>query len=84
MAYVPQVSYRANYVSVPVTAYQPVTSCNPCGAPVTSFVPVTQYRTQVQMVPYTSYRLVYSGAPAVAVQIGQITAKFYDWVFPAP
>src|SRR5947207_3009553 len=28
--YVPQTCYRTVYVNMPVTAYQPVTSCDPC------------------------------------------------------
>ncbi|MGD9646071.1 MAG: hypothetical protein AB7U73_10180 [Pirellulales bacterium] len=68
VTYVPQTAYRAQYVNVPVTAYQPVTSCSPCGGQTTYMQPVTTYRPQVQMVPYTTYRLVYSSlvAPAPA------------------
>lgn len=67
VAYVPQTSYRVQYVSVPVTTYRPVNSCNLCSGTQTTYMqPVTSYQTQAQMAPYTSYRLVYSAALPVA------------------
>lgn len=59
--YVPQTCYRTQYVSVPVTSYRPVTSCDPCtGCAQTCMRPVTTYMYQARLVPYTSYRIVYS------------------------
>ncbi len=59
--YVPQTCYRTQIVNVPVTAYQPVVASDPCtGCPVTVMRPVTSFVRQVQMVPYTSYRIAYS------------------------
>ncbi len=59
--YVPQTCYRTQMISVPVTAYQPVRSCDPCtGCPVTSYRPVVSYVQRVQRVPYTTYRMVCS------------------------
>lgn len=64
--YVPQICYRTQYVSVPVSTYQPVTACNPCtGLPVTTMRPAINYMRQPQLVPYTAYRVVYS-SPLVA------------------
>ncbi|MBL9122580.1 MAG: hypothetical protein JNG90_03040 [Planctomycetaceae bacterium] len=62
--YVPQTSYRTQYVNVPVTTYKPVSSCGPCGNTQVSYMPVTTYQTQAQLVPYTSYRIVYSNVVA--------------------
>jgi hypothetical protein len=59
--YVPQTSYRTNWVQVPVTSYKPVATTDPCsGCTVTCMRPCTTYRWQAQRVPYTSYRPVYS------------------------
>ncbi len=59
--YVPQTAYRARCVNVPVTTMQPVVSTDPCtGCPVTTYRPMTVYRRQVQLVPYTTYRIVRS------------------------
>lgn len=78
--YVPQTTYRVQYVSAPVTTYRPVvtyravTGADPCtGCPVTTYRPVTAMQPvtccaqRAQLVPQTSYRLVYSN-PAQAVQ----------------
>ncbi len=68
--YVPMTCYRREYVNVPVTTYQPVTACDPCtGYPVTTMRPVVGYATQARLVPYTTYRVVYS-APAVMPAAG--------------
>ena len=59
--YVPQTSYRTNWVQVPVTSYKPVATTDPCsGCTVTCMRPCTTYRWQAQRIPYTSYRPVYS------------------------
>jgi hypothetical protein len=59
--YVPQTCYRQECVQVPVTVMQPSTSCDPCSCcPVTTMRPVTVMQQQVRMVPYTTYRIVYS------------------------
>ena len=72
VSYVPQTCYRTQYVTVPVTTCRPVLSCNPCGGcPVTTMRPVVTNVQKAVLVPYTTYRLVYSNAvqtcaPAVA------------------
>ncbi len=59
--YVPQTSYRTVCRRVPVTTCQAVTCSDPCtGCPVTTYRPITTWTTQSQLVPYTTYRLVYS------------------------
>lgn len=59
--YVPQTYYRQQCSYVPVTTYRPVTTYDPCtGCPVTAYRPLVVYRPQVTLVPYTSYRIVYS------------------------
>ncbi len=59
--YVPQTCYRTVYRQVPVTTHQAVTRCNPLtGCPVTCYYPVTRWVRQARLVPYTTYRLVYS------------------------
>ncbi len=56
--YVPVTAYRTQVCNVPVTAYRPSTSCDPCtGCPTTTYRPVTTYMRQVRRVPYTTYRL---------------------------
>ncbi len=69
VSYVPQTAYRTVYSPVPVTTLSPVTSCDPCsGCPTTSMVPTTTYVQRPVVVPYTTYRPVYSTyyAPAPA------------------
>ncbi len=57
--YMPQTCYRAECVSVPVTSYRCVQTCDPCtGCPTTAMQPVTSFMRQVRYVPYTSYRQV--------------------------
>lgn len=59
--YVPQTSYRPQYINTPVTTLRPVVGTDACtGCPVTVMRPVTSIVQQVQMVPVTSYRVVYS------------------------
>ena len=62
-SYVPQTCYRTVYRRVPVTTCRPFTSCDPCtGCPVTAFRPVTTFASRPVLVPYTTYRVVYSQA----------------------
>lgn len=59
--YVQQTYYRAAYVAVPVTAYRPTVTADPCtGCAVTAYRPVTAMTYQTRLVPYTSYRAVYA------------------------
>jgi hypothetical protein len=59
--YVPQTCYRTVYRRVPVTSYRAVTGCDSrTGCPVTSYYPVTTWARQARLVPYTTYRMVYS------------------------
>jgi hypothetical protein len=59
--YVPQTCYRTVYRPVPVTCCQPITGCDPCsGCPVTTYRPVTSWSYQACLMPYTTYRAVYS------------------------
>lgn len=58
--YMPQTSYRTVYRNMPVTNCQTVSGCDPCtGCPVTYYRPVTTYRRAAQLVPYTTYRMVW-------------------------
>jgi hypothetical protein len=66
--YMPQTSFRTVYVNMPVVAYQPVTTANPCtGCATTVMRPVTSYVTQARVVPYTTYRPVVTAAYAPVV-----------------
>ncbi len=57
--YVPQTSYRACYVNVPVTTCQAVCATDPCtGCPVTVMRPVTTCVQQVRYTPVVTYRPV--------------------------
>lgn len=57
--YVPQTSYRAYTVNVPVTTYQCYRVCDPCtGCLTTVRRPVTTYVRQVRYRPVTTYRAV--------------------------
>ncbi|HUT12650.1 MAG TPA: hypothetical protein VMY42_19295 [Thermoguttaceae bacterium] len=59
--YVPQTSYRTVYRNVPMTTYRAFSACDTCtGRPVTTYRPVTTWAYQPALVPYTTYRLVYS------------------------
>ena len=61
--YLPQVSYHTVVQRVPVTVCRPTTCSDPCtGCPVTAYHPVTTWMQQVQLVPYTTYRIVYANA----------------------
>jgi hypothetical protein len=57
-SYVPQTSYRAEVVNVPVTAYRPTVAFDPCtGCATTVYRPVTAFQQQVRYTPVTTYRL---------------------------
>src|ERR1700685_2616328 len=43
VSYMPYTAYRTVYANMPVTAYQPVAACGPCGTPTTVMRPVTTY-----------------------------------------
>jgi len=59
--YVPQTCYRTVYQGVPVTTYRAVAGCDPCtGCPVTAYRPVTSWTYRARLIPYTTYRAVYS------------------------
>lgn len=61
VSYMPQTSYRTVYRAVPVTSYWSGTSCDPCtGCPVTYYRPVTTWTYRATLMPYTTYRAVYS------------------------
>lgn len=79
--YVPQTSYRVQYCPVAVTTYRPVTTADPCtGCQTTCLRPITCYRQQAQLVPYQSYRIVYSTLqPACAVP----ATTYYSATAPA-
>ncbi len=47
-------SFRPSIVSVPVTTFRPVSSCNSCGGVATYMQPVTTFTQQVQYTPQTS------------------------------
>lgn len=74
-SYVPQTSYRTVCRTVPVTSCMAVTSCDPCtGCPVTTFRPVTAYQRSVQLIPYTTYRAVWSN-PCVSPCVSPCTTS---------
>lgn len=61
VTYVPQTAYRTVYRRVPVTTYRPIAVTDACtGCATTALRPVVTYRRQPQLIPYRSYRLVYS------------------------
>jgi hypothetical protein len=61
--YVPQTYYRTVYRQVPVTTYGAFSGCDPCtGCPVTYYRPVTSWAYQAALMPYATYRIVYSDA----------------------
>ncbi|MBN1589133.1 MAG: hypothetical protein JW888_06440 [Pirellulales bacterium] len=65
--YVPQTSYRTVYRMTPVTTCQAVCGCDPCtGCPVTAYRPVTSYQRCAQLIPYTTYRMVWSNPCATS------------------
>ena len=60
-SYVPQTAYRSVLRTVPMTTCRPVTCCDPCtGCPVTTYRPITSYVRTTQLIPYTTYRRVWS------------------------
>lgn len=75
--YVPQTCYRTQWVAVPTTTMRPVTSYDPCtGCPVTCLRPMVSYVQRPRLIPYNSYRIVYSN-PAGSGCCGQSTASYY-------
>lgn len=64
VSYMPYTAYRTVYTNMPVTAYQPVAACGPCGTPTTVMRPVTAYALQPQLVPFTTYRPVVTSVNA--------------------
>lgn len=70
-SYVPQTYYRPVMRRVPMTTYRPVTACDPCtGCPTTYCCPQTAWVNRVQMIPYTTYRAVWTNRCAPAVSYG--------------
>jgi hypothetical protein len=63
---VPQTNYRTVYQPMPVTSYQPASTCGPCGNQVTAMRPVVTYRVQPQVMPYTVNQPVYAPATSYA------------------
>jgi hypothetical protein len=60
-SYVPETAYRAVSRVVPTTTCMPVTYCDPCtGCPVTCYRPMTSLVRTTQLIPYTTYRTVWS------------------------
>lgn len=63
--YVPQTCYQTAYRTIPMTSYQAFNTCDPCtGCPVTTLRPVVTYRRAAQLVPYTTYRMVWQNTPS--------------------
>jgi len=61
--YIPRTCYRTVWVSVPVTTYRPVNTCDPVtGCQVTCMRPCTSMTWQARRVPYTTFRAVYRPA----------------------
>lgn len=68
--YVPITCYRTEYRPGPVTTCQAVTCIDPCtGCPTVSYRPATSWAYRPQLVPYTTYQIVYM-APAVSASAG--------------
>ena len=67
----PTAVYRALYQPAVATAYQPVyqpaAPCTTCASyGVTTYRPAFGWTYQARLVPYTTYRPVYTAAPVVA------------------
>jgi hypothetical protein len=84
--YVPTTFYRAVPVQVAQTTLRPVSGVDPCtGCQVTTMRPVTTTVCQQRMVPYSSYRIVYSNpcaTPAASTTYYANTAASYSVVAP--
>jgi hypothetical protein len=64
--YVPQTAYRTVYKTVPVTQYTAFNSCDPCtGCPTVTYKPAVSYVRTRQLIPYTTYRSVWSNSRTV-------------------
>ena len=60
-SYVPQTTFRPVFRSVPVESYLPMVSCNPrTGYRVTTYRPATTWTRQTTLIPYATYRAVYT------------------------
>lgn len=86
--YVPQTCFRQECIQVPVTVMSPTTSCDPCSCcPTTVMRPVTVMQQQVRMVPYTTYRIVYSNpspcATGCATPAAPASTYYYQPTAPA-
>lgn len=69
-SYVPETSYRSVSRLTPMTVCRPVTSCDPCtGCPVTYYRPSTSLVRTTQLIPYTTYRAVWSNPCATSVGV---------------
>ncbi|MBN2473413.1 MAG: hypothetical protein JXB62_02300 [Pirellulales bacterium] len=70
-SYVPQTCYRSVCQTVPVTTCRAITSCDPCsGSRVVTYRPITTWTQQTRLIPYTTYRLVYSNPYAACTPCG--------------
>jgi len=79
--YVPTTFYRTEYRMVPTTTCQAVTYYEPCsGCPMVTYRPVTSWAYRPQLVPYNTYRIVYS-APATTCAAAPMAS--YGVVVPA-
>jgi hypothetical protein len=73
--YVPTTFYRTEYRMVPTTTCQAVSYYEPCsGCPMVTYRPVTSWAYRPQLVPYNTYRIVYS-APATTC-VGAPSASY--------
>lgn len=92
--YLPTTAYRTTYVNVPVTTMRTCATVDPCtGCQVTAMRPVTTIVAQPRLVPYNTYRLVYSApvrtyyAPAASCctsTAGYAPAYSNTYASPAP
>ena len=76
-SYVPQTCYRTVYETVPTTTCRPITYRDPCnGCPVTCYRAVTSYARRARLVPYTTYRMVWSNVcTPVCPTYGTVTSS---------
>ena len=64
--YIPQTAYRTVYKTVPVTQYTAFNSCDPCtGCPTVTYKPIVSYVRTRQLIPYTTYRSVWSNSRTI-------------------
>ncbi|MBN1910682.1 MAG: hypothetical protein JW818_13130 [Pirellulales bacterium] len=80
-SYVPQTCYRTVYQMTPVTSCVATAGCDPCtGCPVTVYRPVTNYVRSAQLVPYTTYRRVWTTVASPCVSSCSPCASGYSTV----